>query len=43
MRGGWTAEEAGARHTIPAELGAWTLFNPSYFQRAIEAWMKELG
>jgi glyoxylase-like metal-dependent hydrolase (beta-lactamase superfamily II) len=40
---GWTAEEAASRHTIPNELGEWTLFNPSYFQRAVEAWMKEWG
>jgi glyoxylase-like metal-dependent hydrolase (beta-lactamase superfamily II) len=42
-REGWTSEEAGERHTIPPDLGEWTLFNPSYFQRAIEAWLKELG
>jgi glyoxylase-like metal-dependent hydrolase (beta-lactamase superfamily II) len=42
-RQGWTSEEAGERHTIPPNLGEWTLFNPSYFQRAIEAWMRELG
>lgn len=41
IREGWTAEEAGARHQIPGELGEWTLFNPIYFQRAIEAWMQE--
>jgi glyoxylase-like metal-dependent hydrolase (beta-lactamase superfamily II) len=40
-REGWTAEEAGNRHRIPEGLGEWTLFNPSYFQRAVEAWMKE--
>jgi glyoxylase-like metal-dependent hydrolase (beta-lactamase superfamily II) len=38
---GWTAEEAGNRHRIPESLGEWTLFNPGYFQRAVEAWMKE--
>jgi len=38
---GWTSDEAAARHTIPESLGEWTLFNPSYFQRAVEAWMKE--
>ncbi len=38
---GWTAEEAGARHQIPETLGEWTLFNPTYFQRAVEAWMRE--
>jgi len=42
-REGWTAEEAGARHQIPEDLGEWTLFNPTYFQRAVEAWMKEWG
>ncbi len=40
-REGWTSEEAGARHSIPEHLGEWTLFNPNYFQRAVEAWMKE--
>jgi glyoxylase-like metal-dependent hydrolase (beta-lactamase superfamily II) len=40
-REGWTSEEAGSRHRIPSNLGEWTLFNPSYFQRAVEAWMKE--
>ena len=40
---GWTADEAAARHTIPEEEGEWTLFNPSYFQRAVEAWLKEWG
>ena len=41
VREGWTAEEAAQRHQIPPNLGEWTLFNPSYFQRAIEAWMME--
>jgi len=40
-REGWTSDEAGTRHVIREELGEWTLFNPSYFQRAVEAWMKE--
>jgi len=40
---GWTAQEAATRHNIPANLGDWTLFNPSYFQRAVEAWMREWG
>jgi glyoxylase-like metal-dependent hydrolase (beta-lactamase superfamily II) len=40
---GWTAEEAAARHRIPESLGDWTLFSPSYYQRAVEAWMKEWG
>ncbi|MFC1576005.1 hypothetical protein ACFL5A_05125, partial [Gemmatimonadota bacterium] len=41
QREGLTAEEAAAQHRIPDTLGEWTLFNPSYFQRAVEAWMKE--
>jgi glyoxylase-like metal-dependent hydrolase (beta-lactamase superfamily II) len=40
-REGWTAQEAGERHTIDPALGQWTLFNPAYFQRAVEAWMLE--
>jgi glyoxylase-like metal-dependent hydrolase (beta-lactamase superfamily II) len=42
-REGWTAEEAARRHEIPDSLGDWTLFNPSYFQRAVEAWLREWG
>lgn len=40
-REGLTAGEAGALHQVPENLGEWTLFNPAYFQRAVEAWMKE--
>lgn len=40
-RNGWTAEEAAGRHRIPETLGEWTLFNPSYIQRAVEAWLRE--
>jgi glyoxylase-like metal-dependent hydrolase (beta-lactamase superfamily II) len=40
-REGWTAEEGARRHEIPDNLGNWTLFNPSYFQRAVEAWLRE--
>jgi glyoxylase-like metal-dependent hydrolase (beta-lactamase superfamily II) len=40
-REGWTAEEAGNRHQVPEGLGEWTLFSPNYFQRAVEAWMRE--
>jgi hypothetical protein len=38
-----TAEEAGAEYTLPAGMGEWTLFSPSYFERAIGAWMQEVG
>jgi glyoxylase-like metal-dependent hydrolase (beta-lactamase superfamily II) len=40
---GMSAEDAGAAYRIPTALGEWTLFSPSYFGRAIGAWMKELG
>ncbi|MGD2217598.1 MAG: MBL fold metallo-hydrolase [Gemmatimonadales bacterium] len=40
---GASAEEAGAVYEIPVELGEWTLFNPRYFERAIGAWLRELG
>ncbi|MEJ2204547.1 MAG: MBL fold metallo-hydrolase [Gemmatimonadota bacterium] len=40
---GIPAERAGAEYRIPPELGEWTLFNPRYFERAIGAWMGELG
>lgn len=40
---GVTAEEAGAEYTLPPGLAEWTLFSPSYFERAIGAWMQEVG
>ena len=40
---GMTAEEAGAEYTLPAGMEEWTLFSPSYFGRAIGAWMQEVG
>lgn len=43
MERGITAGEAGAEYRLPEGLGEWTLFNPSYFERAIGAWMTELG
>ncbi|MEP6491796.1 MAG: MBL fold metallo-hydrolase [bacterium] len=39
---GASAEEAGTAFTLPAALGDWTLFNKIFFQRAFEAWYKEL-
>lgn len=41
-RVGMTAEEAGSRFQVPPDLGEWTLFDPGYIQRAIEAWMDEI-
>jgi glyoxylase-like metal-dependent hydrolase (beta-lactamase superfamily II) len=40
---GMTAEEAGASYRLPAGMGEWTLFNQSYYARAIAAWMTEMG
>jgi glyoxylase-like metal-dependent hydrolase (beta-lactamase superfamily II) len=39
---GMSAEEAGASYRVPAGLEDWTLFNPSYFARALDAWMREI-
>lgn len=38
-----TAAEAGEIYSLPDEAADWTLFNPSYFERAIGAWLTELG
>ena len=43
VEAGMTAAEAGAAYTVPEELGEWLLFNPSYFETAIGAWMEEAG
>ena len=40
---GMGAEAAGAEYRVPEALGAWTLFNPRFFERAFGAWMKELA
>jgi len=40
---GVPAEEAGREYRLPAGLEEWTLFNPSYFARALDAWMREIG
>lgn len=39
---GMTAEEAASRFQVPEDLGEWVLFDPGYYQRAIEAWMDEI-
>lgn len=39
---GMTAEEAGSRFQVPEDLGEWVLFDPGYYQRAIEKWMDEI-
>ncbi len=39
---GQSAQEAGAAYAIPPALGEWMLFSANYFERAIDAWMKEI-
>lgn len=39
---GMTAEEAASQFQVPEDLGEWVLFDPGYYQRAIEAWMDEI-
>ena len=40
---GRSAADAGAAYSLPESLGEWTLFGRTFFQRAFEAWHKELG
>jgi glyoxylase-like metal-dependent hydrolase (beta-lactamase superfamily II) len=42
LEGGTSADEAGAAYKLPSGMEGWTLFSPSYFARAIGAWMREL-
>jgi glyoxylase-like metal-dependent hydrolase (beta-lactamase superfamily II) len=39
---GATPADAGAAFTLPASLGEWTMFSKAFYQRAFEAWYKEL-
>ena len=39
---GTSAADAGAAFTLPPSLGDWALFNKVFYQRAFEAWYKEL-
>lgn len=43
LEAGMSAEAAGEVYRLPAGLGDWHLFRPEYFERAIGAWMAELG
>lgn len=40
---GTSAADAGAQFALPASLGAWTLFGKQFYQRAFEAWYRELS
>lgn len=42
-RRGINAEDAAKEYQVPEHLGEWALFSPTYYQRAIEAWLRELG
>ena len=46
-RRAWTrginSEDAAGSYEVPAELGEWVMFSPTYHQRAIQAWMDELA
>jgi glyoxylase-like metal-dependent hydrolase (beta-lactamase superfamily II) len=42
-REGRTAAEAARDFALPEESRDWTLFSPSYFERALGAWLAELG
>ena len=35
--------EAGKAFTLPATLGSWALFGPTFYERAFTAWNRELG
>ena len=43
MAEGMSAEEAGDRYTLPESASEWILFNPAYFERAIDRWMQEIA
>jgi len=40
---GVSAADAGASFALPPSLGEWALFNKVFYQRAFEAWYKELS
>lgn len=42
LAAGTTPADLGAKFSLPASLGDWTLFNKVFYQRAFEAWYREL-
>lgn len=40
---GLPAADAAGAYSLPESLGEWTLFARAFFQRAFEAWYRELG
>jgi glyoxylase-like metal-dependent hydrolase (beta-lactamase superfamily II) len=42
-RAGMSAADAGAAYSLPDSVGEWTLFGRTFFERAFEAWYRELS
>jgi glyoxylase-like metal-dependent hydrolase (beta-lactamase superfamily II) len=42
LKKGMSIEEVAKSYRVPAELGEWAMFSPSYYGRAFEAWAREL-
>ena len=42
LAAGTPAADLGAKFSLPSSLGEWTLFNKVFYQRAFEAWYREL-
>ncbi|HEV8449536.1 MAG TPA: MBL fold metallo-hydrolase [Gemmatimonadaceae bacterium] len=42
LAAGTSPVDLGAKFSLPASLGEWTLFNKVFYQRAFEAWYREL-
>jgi glyoxylase-like metal-dependent hydrolase (beta-lactamase superfamily II) len=40
---GTSASDASAAFTLPVSLGDWTLFGKTFYNRAFEAWYRELA
>ncbi len=40
---GIPTDEAADAYRLPASFGEWTMFSPSYYRRAFQAWARELG
>ena len=38
-----TSFAAGKAFALPASLGEWALFGPTFYERAFIAWNRELG
>jgi len=42
LAAGTSATDVAAKFSLPSSLGEWTLFNKIFYQRAFEAWYREL-